>query len=76
MRRPPNGAGTLEGTPIGVVTLRLLADCPLPSAGVRSTGVKPHLKVYALPGQSGATVMQGLDSLAARLEEYKKARMI
>ena len=24
-------------------------------------GVKPHLKVYALPGQSGATVMQGLD---------------
>jgi fructose-bisphosphate aldolase class I len=36
-------------------------------------GVKPHLKVYALPGQSGSTVMQGLDSLAARLEEYKKA---
>ena len=36
-------------------------------------GVKPHLKVYALPGQSGATVMQGLDSLAMRLEEYKKA---
>lgn len=36
-------------------------------------GVKPHLKVYALPGQSGSTVMQGLDSLAARLEEYKAA---
>eukprot|EP00195_Chlamydomonas_chlamydogama_P017828 CAMPEP_0202895430 /NCGR_PEP_ID=MMETSP1392-20130828/4638_1 /ASSEMBLY_ACC=CAM_ASM_000868 /TAXON_ID=225041 /ORGANISM="Chlamydomonas chlamydogama, Strain SAG 11-48b" /LENGTH=404 /DNA_ID=CAMNT_0049580441 /DNA_START=30 /DNA_END=1244 /DNA_ORIENTATION=- len=36
-------------------------------------GVKPHLKVYALPGQRGSTVMQGLDSLAARLEEYKKA---
>lgn len=36
-------------------------------------GVKPHLKVYALPGQSGATVMQGLDSLAVRLQEYKAA---
>jgi fructose-bisphosphate aldolase class I len=36
-------------------------------------GVKPHLKVYKLPGQSGATVMQGLDSLAARCQEYKKA---
>ena len=36
-------------------------------------GVKPHLKVYALPGQSGATVMQGLDSLAMRLQEYKDA---
>jgi len=36
-------------------------------------GVKPHLKVYALPGQNGATVMQGLDSLAARCKEYKAA---
>jgi fructose-bisphosphate aldolase class I len=36
-------------------------------------GVKPHLKVYALPGQNGATVMQGLDSLAVRCQEYKKA---
>lgn len=36
-------------------------------------GVKPHLKVYALPGQSGSTVMQGLDSLAVRLREYKEA---
>ena len=27
-------------------------------------GVKPHLKVYALPGLSGATGMHGLDSLA------------
>uniref|UniRef100_A0A061R8B5 fructose-bisphosphate aldolase n=1 Tax=Tetraselmis sp. GSL018 TaxID=582737 RepID=A0A061R8B5_9CHLO len=36
-------------------------------------GVKPHLKVYALPGQSGSTVMQGLDSLAARCREYKAA---
>ena len=35
--------------------------------------MKPHLKVYALPGQSGATVMQGLDSLAARCAEYKAA---
>ena len=36
-------------------------------------GVKPHLKVYALPGQGGATVMQGLDSLQARCEEYAAA---
>eukprot|EP00854_Cymbomonas_tetramitiformis_P007575 gene7575-9021_t len=36
-------------------------------------GVKPHLKVYSLPGQSGATVMQGLDSLAARCKEYREA---
>ena len=33
-------------------------------------GVKPHLKVYELPGTSGDTVMQGLDSLAARLKTY------
>jgi fructose-bisphosphate aldolase, class I len=33
-------------------------------------GVKPHLKTYTLPGTSGDTVMQGLDSLAARLQEY------
>ncbi|KAA8494018.1 Fructose-bisphosphate aldolase [Porphyridium purpureum] len=36
-------------------------------------GVKPHLKVYELPGQNGATVMQGLDSLAVRCAEYRKA---
>lgn len=36
-------------------------------------GVKPHLKVYTLPGTSGDTVMQGLDSLAARCREYYKA---
>lgn len=36
-------------------------------------GVKPHLKVYSLPGQDGSTVMQGLDSLAARCAEYYKA---
>ncbi|KAG8459667.1 hypothetical protein KFE25_003119 [Diacronema lutheri] len=36
-------------------------------------GVKPHLKVYALPGCGGETVMQGLDSLAARCAEYRKA---
>jgi fructose-bisphosphate aldolase class I len=36
-------------------------------------GVKPHLKAYALPGQARATVMQGLDSLAPRLAEYKAA---
>lgn len=36
-------------------------------------GVKPHLKVYALPGQAGSTVMQGLDSLSARCKEYKAA---
>ena len=36
-------------------------------------GVKPHLKVYELPGQNGNTVMQGLDSLAARCKEYYNA---
>ena len=36
-------------------------------------GVKPHLKVYKLPGTNGDTVMQGLDSLAARCKEYYKA---
>lgn len=36
-------------------------------------GIKPHLKVYAIPGQAGSTVMQGLDSLAARCKEYKAA---
>ena len=35
-------------------------------------GVKPHLKVYELPGTRD-TVMQGLDSLALRCREYKKA---
>eukprot|EP00977_Amphora_coffeiformis_P003390 scaffold630_cov174-Amphora_coffeaeformis.AAC.10 len=30
------------------------------------TGVKPHLKVYTLPGTGGDTVMQGLDSLGDR----------
>jgi len=34
-------------------------------------GVKPHLKVYELPGTPGDTVMQGLDSLAQRCKEYK-----
>jgi len=36
-------------------------------------GIKPHLKVYELPGTGGDTVMQGLDSLAARCKEYKAA---
>jgi fructose-bisphosphate aldolase, class I len=36
-------------------------------------GVKPHLKVYTLPGTSGDTVMQGLDSLNVRCKEYYEA---
>lgn len=36
-------------------------------------GVKPHLKVYKLPGTNGDTVMQGLDSLAVRCKEYYQA---
>ncbi|CAE7518036.1 FBPA [Symbiodinium natans] len=37
-------------------------------------GVKPHLKIYSLPGTAdGETVMQGLDSLAARCKEYREA---
>jgi fructose-bisphosphate aldolase class I len=37
------------------------------------TGVKPHLKIYTLPGTNGDTVMQGLDSLAVRCKEYYSA---
>ena len=33
-------------------------------------GTKPHLKTYTLPGTGGDTVMQGLDSLSARLALY------
>merc|ERR1719148_375331 len=33
-------------------------------------GIKPHLKIYELPGTNGDTVMQGLDSLAVRAKEY------
>lgn len=36
-------------------------------------GVKPHLKIYELPGANGDTVMQGLDSLALRAKAYYKA---
>lgn len=36
-------------------------------------GVKPHLKVYKLPGAGGDTVMQGLDSLAERCQTYHAA---
>ena len=35
-------------------------------------GVKPHLKVYTLPGTNGDTVMQGLDSLSTRCASYYK----
>jgi len=36
-------------------------------------GVKPHLKIYTLPGTNGDTVMQGLDSLADRCTQYYAA---
>lgn len=36
-------------------------------------GVKPHLKIYTLPGTNGDTVMQGLDSLNVRCREYYAA---
>jgi fructose-bisphosphate aldolase class I len=36
-------------------------------------GIKPHLKVYTLPGTGGDTIMQGLDSLAVRAKEYYDA---
>jgi len=36
-------------------------------------GVKPHLKIYTLPGTNGDTVMQGLDSLNVRCKEYVEA---
>ncbi|WIA16753.1 hypothetical protein OEZ85_013406 [Tetradesmus obliquus] len=55
---------TSEGAPLFPERLKQLGIMP---------GVKPHLKVYNLPGQRGSTHMQGLDSLAARLQEYKDA---
>ena len=36
-------------------------------------GVKPHLKVYTLPGQNKSTVMQGLDGLAERCKQFYEA---
>jgi len=36
-------------------------------------GVKPHLKIFTLPGTNGDTVMQGLDSLNVRCKEYYAA---
>lgn len=36
-------------------------------------GIKPHLKIYELPGTNGDTVMQGLDSLNVRAKEYYDA---
>lgn len=36
-------------------------------------GVKPHLKIYTLPGTNGDTIMQGLDSLNIRCKEYFEA---
>ena len=39
-------------------------------------GVKPSLTVYKLPGCDGETVMQGLDSLAERLREYRAAGVV
>ena len=36
-------------------------------------GIKPHLKIYTLPGTNGDTVMQGLDSLADRCRAYYAA---
>ena len=40
---------TSAGTPLFPERLKQLGIMP---------GVKPHLKVYALPGQSGSTIMQ------------------
>ena len=36
-------------------------------------GVKPHLKIFELPGTGGDTVMQGLDNLAVRAKKYYDA---
>ncbi|MGK3736168.1 MAG: fructose-bisphosphate aldolase class I [Bacillariaceae sp.] len=36
-------------------------------------GVKPHLKIFTLPGTNGDTIMQGLDSLNVRCQEYYHA---
>jgi len=36
-------------------------------------GVKPHLKVYTLPGTGGDMIMQGLDSLAIVVADKLKS---
>jgi fructose-bisphosphate aldolase class I len=59
-------------------TLYQKSDDGIPFAQVLSErgivpGIKPHLKVYTLPGTNGDTVMQGLDSLAVRCKEYYDA---
>merc|ERR1719491_199747 len=53
----------LQSSDEGTLFPRLLND-----SGI-VPGVKPHLKVYTLPGTGGDTVMQGLDSLAGRCKK-------
>jgi fructose-bisphosphate aldolase class I len=56
-----------QKTPAGVPLPQVCADRGM------LPGCKPSLAVYKLPGCDGETVMQGLDSLAERLREYKAA---
>ncbi|CAM9361495.1 unnamed protein product [Chrysoparadoxa australica] len=76
----PNGSEYLSGAILDPETVYQKADSGetfpelLTKRGI-VPGVKPHLKVvYALPGcKPGETVMQGLDSLAVRCQEYYAA---
>ncbi|CAM9150562.1 unnamed protein product [Choristocarpus tenellus] len=74
-----NGADFLSGAILDPETLYQKSDDGVPFPELLSKrgivpGVKPHLKVYALPGcKPGETVMQGLDSLAVRCKEYYDA---
>ena len=75
----PNGPKYLSGAILDPETVYQKNDDGVPFPEMLSKlgivpGVKPHLKVYQLPGCApGETVMQGLDSLAARCKEYYNA---
>lgn len=71
----PNCEEFLCGAILDPETLTQKSDCGtlfpqlLKDRGIVA-GVKPHLKVYTLPGTGGETIMQGLDSLAVRCKQY------
>ena len=75
----PNGDQFLSGAILDPETVFQKTDDGVPFPELLTSrgivpGVKPHLKVYALPGcKPGETVMQGLDSLAVRCKEYYEA---
>jgi len=68
----------LSATILDPETMFQMADdgTPFPELLTRKgivPGVKPHLKVYNIPGKNGETFMHGLDSLNVRAAEYYAA---